>query len=146
MLTNASKLWHCSYDVPWPKCVRHRKPAAKQHVVPMHKRRKQALLRKFGTDKPPPRRKWGDEGAPNRRPPRRIDGTDQTDGNDEMTSTATKPTEPTRKRCHEGLGTDFPVARVKMAYPEEAHDSDLVHDGRRIESVPKPISGSQHAQ
>ena len=54
LLTNASKLGLCSSDVPWPKCVMHRKPAARQRVVPTHKRRRQALIRKYGTDKPPP--------------------------------------------------------------------------------------------
>ena len=113
LLTNASKLWHCSCDVPWPKCIRHRKPAAKQRVVPTHKRRQQALVRKYGTDKPPPGRKQAGKEAPNRRPPRQTDGTDETDGIDVSTTHPTEPTIFSRKRFQEDLGMDSPVARAK---------------------------------
>ena len=37
LLTNASKSWLCSCEAPWPKCVIHRKPAAKQRTEPMRK-------------------------------------------------------------------------------------------------------------
>ena len=67
MRANASRLWLCSCNVPWPKCEVHRRPMARTKAVPLHKIRKRNLLREYGTDKPIPRRRnlAGNEPATN---------------------------------------------------------------------------------
>ena len=55
--TNASKLWLCGCNEPWPKCKVHRRPITRVKAVPLHKVRRRKLVLKYGTDKPIPRRR-----------------------------------------------------------------------------------------